>query len=193
MPSPTIPTRGLFILMMLFGAIGGALALFAWRAPKLKAAAPFEPRQPRDELAAQQCAAGRGGSDGVHRHALSAGAGCADGNKDLGRRRPTSPSPLRRSSSCCCSWCRSGPARLAARRSEGRVAQRWRRARRCRDRRRRGRLRGRRTACARRRRRFALARWLIAAALSISSRRRSRAQLGCRALSPPRSRMPGSA
>jgi cytochrome c-type biogenesis protein CcmF len=37
------PTRGVYILMMLVAAIGGALALFAWRAPQLQGGAAFEP------------------------------------------------------------------------------------------------------------------------------------------------------
>jgi cytochrome c-type biogenesis protein CcmF len=37
------PERGIYILAMLVAAIGGALALFAWRAPKLEAGASFEP------------------------------------------------------------------------------------------------------------------------------------------------------
>ncbi len=37
------PTRGVFILMMLVAAIGGALALFAWRAPQLQSGTAFEP------------------------------------------------------------------------------------------------------------------------------------------------------
>jgi cytochrome c-type biogenesis protein CcmF len=37
------PTRGVYILMMLVVAIGGALALFAWRAPQLQSGAAFEP------------------------------------------------------------------------------------------------------------------------------------------------------
>jgi cytochrome c-type biogenesis protein CcmF len=37
------PQRGFFILMMLVAAIGGALALFAWRAPKLSGGAAFHP------------------------------------------------------------------------------------------------------------------------------------------------------
>jgi cytochrome c-type biogenesis protein CcmF len=36
------PERGFFILIMLCGAIGGALALFAWRAPKLESGAGFD-------------------------------------------------------------------------------------------------------------------------------------------------------
>ncbi|MGN6516295.1 MAG: heme lyase CcmF/NrfE family subunit [Rhizomicrobium sp.] len=35
------PTRGIYILMMLVAAIGGALALFAWRAPQLQSGAAF--------------------------------------------------------------------------------------------------------------------------------------------------------
>jgi cytochrome c-type biogenesis protein CcmF len=37
------PQRGFFILVMIFAAIGSALALFAWRAPKLEGGAGFEP------------------------------------------------------------------------------------------------------------------------------------------------------
>jgi len=37
------PTRGLYILGLIFGAIGGALALFAWRAPSLEDGAAFAP------------------------------------------------------------------------------------------------------------------------------------------------------
>jgi len=37
------PTRGLYILVLIFGAIGGALALFAWRAPGLEEGTAFAP------------------------------------------------------------------------------------------------------------------------------------------------------
>jgi cytochrome c-type biogenesis protein CcmF len=37
------PARGVFILLILFLAIGGALALFAWRAPKLSSGSAFQP------------------------------------------------------------------------------------------------------------------------------------------------------
>src|SRR6201996_9196307 len=37
------PTRGLYILGLIFGAIGAALALFAWRAPSLEDGAAFAP------------------------------------------------------------------------------------------------------------------------------------------------------
>ncbi|MBS0273711.1 MAG: heme lyase CcmF/NrfE family subunit [Proteobacteria bacterium] len=37
------PTRGVYILAMLVAAIGGALALFAWRAPQLQGGTAFEP------------------------------------------------------------------------------------------------------------------------------------------------------
>ncbi|MGD0189886.1 MAG: heme lyase CcmF/NrfE family subunit [Rhizomicrobium sp.] len=36
------PERGKFILYMIFGSISGALALFAWRAPKLQSGAEFD-------------------------------------------------------------------------------------------------------------------------------------------------------
>ena len=36
------PTRGLYIMMLIAGAIGGALALFAWRAPTLQGGAAFD-------------------------------------------------------------------------------------------------------------------------------------------------------
>ena len=37
------PARGVFILLILFLAIGGALSLFAWRAPKLASGSAFQP------------------------------------------------------------------------------------------------------------------------------------------------------
>ncbi len=37
------PERGFFILVLIGGAVGGALALFAWRAPSLDGGASFEP------------------------------------------------------------------------------------------------------------------------------------------------------
>jgi cytochrome c-type biogenesis protein CcmF len=37
------PTRGFFIMVLIALAIGGALALFAWRAPSLQGGASFEP------------------------------------------------------------------------------------------------------------------------------------------------------
>ncbi len=37
------PTRGFFILVLIALAVGGALALFAWRAPKLQKGVAFEP------------------------------------------------------------------------------------------------------------------------------------------------------
>jgi cytochrome c-type biogenesis protein CcmF len=37
------PTRGFFIMVLILCAIGGALGLFAWRAPTLKGGAAFEP------------------------------------------------------------------------------------------------------------------------------------------------------
>ncbi len=37
------PARGVFILMILFAAIGGSLTLYAWRAPMLKAGGLFQP------------------------------------------------------------------------------------------------------------------------------------------------------
>jgi cytochrome c-type biogenesis protein CcmF len=37
------PTRGLYMLVLIFAAIGGALALFAWRAPSLDEGASFAP------------------------------------------------------------------------------------------------------------------------------------------------------
>jgi cytochrome c-type biogenesis protein CcmF len=38
------PERGVFILAMIVGAIGGALALFAWRAPSLESGTSFDPQ-----------------------------------------------------------------------------------------------------------------------------------------------------
>ncbi len=71
------PTRGFFIMVLIVCAIGGALALFAWRAPKLQGGATLRHGQPRDRAAAQQCVPGGKLRRRVCRHALSAGAGCA--------------------------------------------------------------------------------------------------------------------
>ena len=86
MPSPTIPSAASSSWCMLVVAIGGALALFAWRAPQLEGGADIRARQPRNALAAQQCLPGRGLRHGLHRHALSAVARCAQRHQDF--RRP---------------------------------------------------------------------------------------------------------
>src|SRR5207253_4573258 len=39
----TDPRRGIFILLFLFVAVGGALALFAWRSPRVGLGAGFAP------------------------------------------------------------------------------------------------------------------------------------------------------
>ena len=66
------PTRGFFIMVLIALAIGGALALFAWRAPTLQGGAAFEPVSRETTLAAQQCLSGRVLRLRFCRHALSA-------------------------------------------------------------------------------------------------------------------------
>ena len=53
----TDPARGLFILAFLAVVIGGALALYAWRAPRLKSRRRLRAGLARDLPAVQQCAA----------------------------------------------------------------------------------------------------------------------------------------
>ena len=113
------PTRGFFIMVLIFCAIGGALGLFAWRAPTLRGGAAFDTVSRETALAAQQCLSGRGLRRRFCRHALSAGAGCDERRKNFRRAallcrhlradllRPAAAGAVR------------SEARLAARRSEG--------------------------------------------------------------------------
>ena len=71
------PTRGMFILAFLIIMIGGALTLYAWRAPLLKSQAGFELRRARVLPALQQHPAGDRRGDGVRRHAGAADLRCA--------------------------------------------------------------------------------------------------------------------
>ncbi len=68
------PARGVFILAILCLFIGGALTLFAWRAPLLKAGGLFAPVSREGGLVRQQSPALRRLRFGFHRHALSPGA-----------------------------------------------------------------------------------------------------------------------
>ena len=68
----TDPTRGVFILAILALFIGGALALFALRAPDADAGRAVRADQPRGRAGPQQPVPRRGGGDGARRHALSA-------------------------------------------------------------------------------------------------------------------------
>ena len=66
------PTRGIFILAFLIIMIGGALTLYAWRAPLLKSQRRLRARRARVVPALQQRAAGDRGRHGVRRHAGAA-------------------------------------------------------------------------------------------------------------------------
>jgi cytochrome c biogenesis factor len=72
----TDPTRGVFILLILCLFIGGSLALMPG-ASALKQGGLFAPIS-REGAGAQQSVPHHGLRDGVHRHALSAGAGSSD-------------------------------------------------------------------------------------------------------------------
>ena len=104
------PTRGFFIMVLIVCAIGGALALFAWRAPTPAGRRGLRHGEPRNHAAAQQCLPGGGLRRGVCRHALSAGAGCARRRRRFPSARLITPPLSRRSFSRCCCWCRSGRA-----------------------------------------------------------------------------------
>ena len=102
------PTRGMFILAFLIIMIGGALTLYAWRAPLLKSQRRLRARRARVLPAVQQHAAGDRGGDGVRRHAGAADLGRAAPRhrSRSGRRTSIRPSCCR----CCRCWrcCRSG-------------------------------------------------------------------------------------
>ena len=82
----SIPTRGVFILGILVLFIGGALALFAWRAPMLRQGGLFAPISREGALVLNNLFLADRLRDRVRRHALSAGARGADRREDLGRR-----------------------------------------------------------------------------------------------------------
>ncbi|MEI9932749.1 MAG: cytochrome c-type biogenesis CcmF C-terminal domain-containing protein [Rhizomicrobium sp.] len=79
------PARGVFILLILCLAIGGALALFAWRAPKLASGSAFQPVSRETTLLINNVLLMTALAVVFHRHDLSDRAGC-DGHAHLGRR-----------------------------------------------------------------------------------------------------------
>ncbi len=85
------PTRGVFILAILTLFIGGALALFALRAPDDEAGRAVRADQPRGRARLQQPLPRRGGLHRVRRHALSARARGVDRREDLRRRAVLQP------------------------------------------------------------------------------------------------------
>ena len=68
------PTRGFFIMVLILCAIGGALGLFAWRAPTLQGRRVFRNGEPRKRAASEQCLPGGRLCRGLRRHAVSLGA-----------------------------------------------------------------------------------------------------------------------
>ena len=91
------PTRGVFILAILVLFIGGALALFAWRAPMLRQGGLFAPISREGALVLNNLFLATALRDGVRRHALSAGARGADRRRRSRSARPSSTRP-----SCRC-------------------------------------------------------------------------------------------
>ena len=87
----TDPRRGVFILVFLALVIGGSLALFALRAPKVGGRRPLRSGVARDDAAREQRAADRRGRLGAARHALPAVPRRAQPRQDLG-----GPAVLRR-------------------------------------------------------------------------------------------------
>ncbi len=79
------PERGVFILAILVFFIGGALALFAIRAGALPVGGLFAPISREGALVVNNLLLAGLLRDGRHRHALSSGAGGADGREDFGR------------------------------------------------------------------------------------------------------------
>ncbi len=80
------PARGVFILMILVLFIGGAFALFAWRARAAQAGRPVRAGLARRRARAQQPVPHHRLRDRVRRHALSARARGVHRREDLGRR-----------------------------------------------------------------------------------------------------------
>ena len=72
MPLPMTPERGLFILGFMTVVTGGALLLYALRAPRIMTGETFDGVSPRDRPAAQQRLFRGIGRDGAARHAVSA-------------------------------------------------------------------------------------------------------------------------
>ncbi len=118
----TDPRRGIFILAILIVFIGGALSLYAWRAPLLKQGGLFAPISREGRAGLQQSVPGHRLRHRAHRHALSAGAGRADRGKDFGR-----PAVLQRDFR---SAVRPADDRDAVRAADGMEARRSRSARR---------------------------------------------------------------
>ena len=81
MPSPPTRRAACSFSRILVVFIGGALALFAWRAPLLKQGGLFAPISREGALVLNNLLLASGLRDGVRRHALSAGAGSADRRK----------------------------------------------------------------------------------------------------------------
>jgi cytochrome c-type biogenesis protein CcmF len=79
------PTRGIFILMFLSIVTGGALILFAWRAPKIGLGPGFAAISRRIVAVIEQRLADGRGRFGVPRHVVSARARCARARKDFRR------------------------------------------------------------------------------------------------------------
>ncbi len=79
------PSRGVFILCILLIFIGGALSLFAFRAPLLSAGGLFAPISREGALVVNNLILDGCLRHGADRHALSAGAGNADRRQDLRR------------------------------------------------------------------------------------------------------------
>ena len=116
------PTRGVFILAILTFFIGGALALFAWRAPEMKQGGLFAPISREGALVFNNLFLVAACATVLRRHALSAGARGADGRKNFGR-RAVLPSDLRAADDPAAAGAAvRADARLEARRPSGRIA-----------------------------------------------------------------------
>ena len=79
------PTRGIFILAILVVLIGGALALYAWRAPTLQQGGLFAPISREGALVLNNVLLTVALRHRPRRHALSSGAGIAHRRQDLRR------------------------------------------------------------------------------------------------------------
>ncbi len=99
----TDPARGVFILLILCLFIGGSLSLYAWRASALKQGGLFAPISREGALVLNNLFLTTACATGVHRNAVSAGAGGSDRGQDFGRRAVLQPdlrTPVRAVAAC---------------------------------------------------------------------------------------------
>ena len=118
------PTRGLVILALLAAFIGGAFALFAFRAALAAGRRAVRADQPRGRADPQQPVPRHGDGGGAGGDALSAAARCADRRDDFGGRAVLQPDLRRHHGAAADRPAVRAVPRLEARRSDRASTQR---------------------------------------------------------------------